>query len=221
MSRNEFLEDIDRFIEKLTAKSKLGTDKKLKPIRERLRKLNQRKLVKINHSILELLCAWSLIEQGYEVEVEKRIDESILIADIVARFLSSNGNGENHSLLIEVETGFVPPSAAIIPKKYRMVRITSKIARYSGHKRKFALATPEYHVLQIPFTLLKEPQHRSQGELTHLKLLCDEFYQDPPVMLEDLRNAEIDKIYLLDVDDLDVRTFSASQYLELLLSISV
>jgi len=41
-------------------------------------------LVKINHSILELVCISSLISRGYAVDVEKGISD-ILVCDIYAK----------------------------------------------------------------------------------------------------------------------------------------
>ena len=41
-------------------------------------------LVKINHSILELICASSLISRGYAVEVEKDVSD-ILVCDVYAK----------------------------------------------------------------------------------------------------------------------------------------
>ncbi|MBD3407586.1 MAG: hypothetical protein GF411_15825 [Candidatus Lokiarchaeota archaeon] len=216
MSRERFANDIDEFIKRLTDASDQSYKKKLTPVRNRLLKLKERNLVRINHSILEILCAWHLIKLNYDVDVEKRIGDSILIADIIAR-----NEVESNSLLVEVETGFVPPSAAMNPRHYRMVRIASKLARYSGHYPNFALATPVYHLLQVPYTLLKEPGLRRKGELFQLKRLCDQYYQDPPITYEDLKKAELDRIFLMNVDDLEVTSLSSDLYLELLLDLGV
>jgi len=44
--------------------------------------LYRKNLVKINHSALELVCARSLIRQGYEVKVEHKLDRG-LVCDVM------------------------------------------------------------------------------------------------------------------------------------------
>ncbi len=91
-------------------------------------------LVKINHSILELICASNLISRGYAVEVEKDVS-NILVCDIFGK----KGGG---STIIEIETGFTPPDHAMDTIDYFAARLMSKIARYSQYCGKFSLATP-------------------------------------------------------------------------------
>ena len=42
-------------------------------VKERLIDLYKRNLVKINHSVMELICAKHLIKYGYEVDVERQL----------------------------------------------------------------------------------------------------------------------------------------------------
>ena len=101
----------------------------------------KKNLVKINHSILELICASTLISRGYSVDVEKDITD-ILVCDIFAK----KGGGNT---IIEIETGFTPPEHAMDTIDYFSARIMSKIARYSQHCSKFSLATPVVGLLPI------------------------------------------------------------------------
>ncbi len=57
---------------------------KLNYVRQRLIDLYQKNLVKINHSVLELICAANLISHGYSVDVEKSVSD-ILVCDIFAK----------------------------------------------------------------------------------------------------------------------------------------
>ncbi len=191
-------------------------------VRNRLVSLHKRRLAKINHSVMEVLCAWHLIEHGYRVVVEHLLDGGALVADIYA---VSSGSGNSTSLtdspshsdqmlhrrnnttlesgetlVVEVETGFVPPEAALAPIRYRQARIAAKIARYSGHGHRFALATPGYHVLQVPHVLLRPPDEREKKEVHQLKALCDAYYSSPSIAMDMLTRTVLDTIYILNVD---------------------
>lgn len=191
-------------------------------VRNRLVSLHKRRLVKINHCVMEVLCAWHLIEHGYRVVVEHPLDGGALVADIYAVSSRSEesafstdspsyGDGMPHrrkttrlesgeTLVVEVETGFVPPEAALAPVRYRQARIAAKIARYSGHGHRFALATPGYHVLQVPHVLLRPPDEREKEELQQLKALCDGYYSSPSIAKDMLAQTVLDSIYILNVD---------------------
>ena len=191
-------------------------------IRNRLVSLHKRRLVKINHSVMEVLCAWHLIEHGYRVVVEHPLDGGALVADIYAVSSRSEKSAFStdspsysdqkphrrdttalefgETLVVEVETGFVPPEAALAPVRYRQARIAAKIARYGGHGHRFALATPGYHVLQVPHVLLRPPEEREKEELQQLKVLCDTYYSSPPIAMDMLVQTVLDTIYILNVD---------------------
>jgi hypothetical protein len=187
--------------------------------------LRKRRLVKINHSVIELLCARHLIEEGYHVAVEQLLDGGTLVADIYA----TRHNGENQAqetnpqaysngtLVVEVETGFVPPEAALEPGRYRQARIAAKIARYSGHAQAFALATPNYHVLQVPKILLRPAKDRSSEEIHRLKALCDDYYTSPPILVDELAQTEVDAIYIINVDFERVVKVPPHKYLDTIL----
>jgi hypothetical protein len=233
LRKNKFTRDMDRLLEKLDPTTEPSIMEQLRILCEKLVDLNQRKLVKINHSIMEVICARYLLEQGYEVDVEHLLKGGPLSADIFATRTHLKANGDSsqtkkepandrttqmgETLLVEVETGYVPPDAALNPGLYRQARIATKISRYSGHARKFALATPNYHVVQVPNVLLSPPDMRSDDALQELKILCDSFYYSPPITLKDLARVELDAIYIINVDFEEVIPTPPRQYLDTVL----
>lgn len=225
-----FPRDLDKLLEYLEPITDSDTLKQLVQIRNRLVALRKKHVVKINHSVLEILCARHLIDQGYEVVVEYQLEGGVLNADIYAvrvkipdestTFVGTDKEeipelGE--TLVVEVETGFVPPDAALNPTKYRQSRITAKIARYGGYSDKFSLATPSYHVLQIPPVLLKPPKKRDMEEIHKLKELCDSYYFSPAIKLEPLVSTRLDSIYILNVDFAQVLQIEPHSYLSTIL----
>jgi hypothetical protein len=225
VAKNKFTRDIDRLLIKIKPTTSPEGIQQLERIRDALVELRKRRLVKINHSVIEFLCARHLIEEGYHVKVEQLLEGGVLIADIYAT--SHNGSGQvrnnnsqnksNGTLVVEVETGFVPPAAALAPGRYRQARIAAKIARYSGHAQAFALATPNYHVLQVPKVLLRQPKDRSSEEIQQLKMLCDYYYTSPPIQITELTQTELDCIYIINVDLERVVEVPPHRYLDTIL----
>ena len=165
---------------------------KLDAIRAKLVELHGQNLVKINHSVMEIICAKDLILKGYDVDVEHRLAES-LVCDL----LGVKGDAR---AVIEIETGFVPPEHALDPTAYCSARITSKIARYSRFADKFSLASPLYQVLPIPQLFLKPPRLREREELEEMKKLCDYYYDNPPIALEQITTGRLHSLLFIDVD---------------------
>ncbi|MCK4583569.1 hypothetical protein KAU18_09695, partial [Candidatus Bathyarchaeota archaeon] len=122
-------------------------DKMLR-LREDLVEMNSRNVVKINHSTMELVAAMYLVQDGFDVEIE--YDLNGISTDLYAQ----KGYG---SLIVEVETGFVPPDHALDPMNYLTARVSSKITRYSSFANKFVLASPPHYIMQIPESLTKPP----------------------------------------------------------------
>jgi hypothetical protein len=139
------------------------------------------------------------------VDIEKPVDG--LICDLYG----VKGLGSH---IVEIETGFIPPSNALDPANYRKSRIASKIIRYGNHSEKFALGVPPYYLLQIPDILVKPPRSRTKEDLKYLKTLCDLYYKNPPVTPEEIRNARIHTIYIIDVDGTAVKEVDPVTYLE-------
>jgi hypothetical protein len=199
----------DRDLEILSAKLNIDTDQetqnKLDALKEKLIKMHNENVVKINHSVMEMVCAKHLILKGYEVDIERPVDG--LICDLYGM----KGFGSH---IVEIETGFIPPSHALDPANYRKSRIASKIIRYGNHSEKFALGVPPYYLLQIPDILVKPPRSRTKENLKYLKILCDQYYKNPPVTLDEIRNARIHTIYIIDVDGTAIKEVDPATYLE-------
>lgn len=202
---NKFDRDLGILLTRLNRDVEKGTEKKLNLLRDRLIRLNEENVVKINHSVMELVCAKHLILKGYEVYIERPIDG--LICDLYG----VKGFGSH---IVEVETGFIPPSHALDPANYRKSRIASKITRYGNHSDKFALGVPPYYLLQIPTILVKPPRDRTMEDLKYLKTLCDLYYRNPPVSFDEIKNARLHTIYIIDVDGVAVREIDPATYLE-------
>ena len=155
---------------------------------------------------MELVCAKYLIQKGYEVQLEYLLNE-ILTCDLYA--IKGYGN-----LIVEVETGYIPPENALAPLTYTTARLASKIIRYSSFAGKFALGVPPHYILPFPRALSKPPRNRTDQEIMQIKKLCDAYYQKPPVTIEEIRNARIHEIYIIDVDWTKVQEIDPEAYLK-------
>ena len=202
---NKFNRDMEILLARLNSDTDEEAQKKLNVLRDKLIRLHEENVVKINHSVMELVCAKHLILKGYEVDIERPVD------GLVCDLYGVKGLGSH---IVEVETGFIPPSHALNPANYRKSRIASKIIRYGNHSDKFALGVPPYYLLQIPDTLLKPPRSRTPEDLKYLKTLCDLYYKNPPVSLDEIRNARIHTIYIIDVDEITIREVDPATYLK-------
>lgn len=175
-------------------------------VKNRLIELYKRNLVKINHSAMELVCAKHLIRYGYSVDVEKQLTE-ILVCDVYAE------KGEGIAI-VEIETGFIPPEHALDPLAYYAARIASKIARYSKYSNEFVLATTPVSVLPIPALFKRPPRDRRPSEVRQIKQLCDRYYMNPPVTEDELLNARVHMIYIINTDAGKVAEMDVDSYLE-------
>lgn len=228
MAKDEFSRDLDSLLSRIRPAADSGTMDQLREIRNRLVALKRKQLVQINHSVMEVICARHLMATGYSVKVEYPLDKGTIIADIFATRPRQSGapNSRRHTdaseerglledtetLVVEVETGYVPPMAALSPVQYGQARMAAKTARYGRHGDYFALATPVYNVLPIPDHLFDAPDIRSREHTDQLKALCDRYYRSPPVTWESLAAARIDNIYVVDVDSTNVVQVQASDY---------
>lgn len=203
---NKFDRDLRILLKRLSKNTDKETKKKLNKLKDRLIRLSEENVVKINHSVMELVCAKHLILKGYEVDVEHPLAEG-LICDL-------HGVKGYGSLIVEVETGFVPPGHALDPATYCKARIASKITRYGNYSDKFALGVPPYYILQIPPALTRPPRDRKPEELGEIKSCCDLYYKNPPVSLDEIRNARLHTIYVIDVDEVTVQEVDPSSYVE-------
>jgi len=201
--RNDVYEVTDKLSKNLTEKDR----PKLNFVRHQLIEMYQKNLVKINHSVLELICAANLISRGYAVDVEKRVSE-ILVCDILA--VKGGGN-----TIVEIETGFTPPDHAMDTIDYYAARIMSKIARYSQFCSKFSLATPVIGLVPVPKVFLLPPNARDVSEVNKIKALCDRYYKNPPIKYDDILNAHLHSIYLINIDKNFAKELDPQGYVDL------
>ncbi|MBO3769703.1 MAG: hypothetical protein JTT15_04840 [Candidatus Brockarchaeota archaeon] len=191
MPNNKFKEDVESLVDRIGVNVPPRIREGLERLRDRLVELSRKGLVKINHSVMELVCAKHLMLKGYDVDVEHDLGGG-LVCDIYA----VRGDG---TLAVEVETGFVPPDNALDPEQYCRARVASKITRYSVKVDKFGLGIPPYYILQIPPVLAKPPRFRTIGEIEEVKRLCDLYYKNPPVSMDEVKNARLHTVYVIDV----------------------
>ncbi len=207
MDLEKFRNDVYEMSNKLSKHLKENDVAKLGYVRQQLIEMYQKNLVKINHSILELICATNLISRGYKVEVEKDVSD-ILVCDLYAK----KGGGDT---IIEIETGFTPPEHAMDTIDYFAARIISKIARYSQHCSKFSLATPVTGILPISKIFLLPPNARKKDDIIKIKELCDRYYKNPPIEYDDILNAHLHSIYLINIDKGFAKELDPQGYVDL------
>ena len=198
------MHDIDSVIAKIREKIDIENLQKILTLRNEVEEMHREDHVKINHSVMELVIANHLIEAGFNTNLEYKVNG--ISADVYAE----KGLG---TIIVEVETGFVPPDNALDPLLYLRARIASKIVRYSNFANKFILATPPYYILQIPACLTKPPRFRTNEEIEAIKRLCDLFYSNPQVNIEEIRNARLHAVYIVDVDNVTVREWEVNEYI--------
>ncbi len=205
-NQGKFEQDLNILLSRLTVDIDKEAIHKLGKLRNRLLRLQKENIVKINHSVMELVCAKYLVLKGYDVQIEKPLND-ILTCDL----FSVKGFGK---LIVEIETGYIPPEHAMDPLTYTYARLASKIIRYSRFSEKFALGIPQHYILPLPRTLTLPPRKRTAQDIDEIKNLCDWYYQNPPVTEEDIRNARIHEIYVIDVDRTAVQAMDPETYMK-------
>jgi hypothetical protein len=209
-NREKFGEDLATLMARLTVDVEKQVENKLNMLRDWLLKLQRENVVKINHSVMELVCAKHLILKGYEVQLEYPLSD-VLTCDLYS--IKGYGN-----FIVEIETGFIPPEHALDPLTYTSARLASKTIRYSSYAGKFALGMPPHYILPFPRALAKPPRKRNAKDIENIKQLCDTYYKNPPVTEEEIRNARIQEIYIIDVDQTKVREIDPEAYMKRALS---
>ena len=205
-NREKFEQDLTTLMSRLTSGVEKSVENKLNMLKGWLLNLQKENVVKINHSVMELVCAKHLILRGYEVQLEYPLDE-LLTCDLYS--IKGYGN-----LIVEIETGYIPPEHALDPLTYTSARLASKIIRYSSFAGKFALGMPPHYVLPFPRALAKPPRRRTVKEIESIKNLCDRYYKNPPVTNEDVCNARIQELYIIDVDQATVQEIDPEAYMK-------
>ena len=207
MDVEKFQDDVYSITELLSKHLSPELVPKLNFVRQNLIEYYKKNLVKINHSVLELICAAELISHGFSVDVEKSISD-VLVCDLFGK----KGDGTS---IIEIETGFTPPEHALDTVDYYAARIVSKIARYSKHCGKFSLATPVVNILPISEIFLLPPNTRKPEDIEKLKKLCDRFYKNPQIKLDDIQNAQIHSVYLINTDKGFAKEMDPESYIQM------
>lgn len=187
------MQDVAIITEKLCRDEGAHITRELNHLRKKLVILYRKGVVKINHSVMELVCAKHLIKKGYFVDVEKQLSD-ILVCDLFGK------KGESTEV-VEIETGFVPPDHALDPVQSSTARIASKIARYSLFAEKFSLGTPPHNMLPIPELFLMPPRFRQRHDIERLKRLLDIYYTSPAITSEQIANARLQMIYVVNADN--------------------
>lgn len=205
-SKGKFEQDLTVLLSRLTLDMDKETALKLTMVKDELIRLQKENVVKINHSVMELICAKYLILKGYDVQVEHKLND-VLTCDLYA--VKGFGN-----LIVEIETGFIPPEHALDPLTYTYARLASKIIRYSSFAGKFALGIPLHYILPLPRTLTLPPRRRISENVAQIKNLCDWYYQNPPVTEDGILNARIHEIYIIDVDRTIVQEMDPEAYMK-------
>jgi hypothetical protein len=205
-NKERFEQDLTALLSRLTIGVEKEVENKLNMLKDWLVNLQKENVVKINHSVMELVCAKHLILKGYEVQLEYPLND-VLTCDLYA--IKGYGN-----LIVEIETGFIPPEYALCPLTYTSARLASKIIRYSSFAGKFALGMPPHYILPFPHALAKPPRRRTPEEIKAIKNLCDNYYQNPPVTEEEICNARIQEIYIIDVDQAKVQEIDPEAYMK-------
>ena len=206
MDLERFTADVTSLSDRMSAGEPKDIVERMNFVKNRLRDLYRRNLVKINHSAMELVCAKHLVRYGYYVDVEKQLTD-ILICDVYAE----KGDG---AAIVEIETGFIPPEHALDPLSYYSARIASKVARYSKHANQFVLATPPVSVLPIPELFRRPPRDRRPTEIKEVKALCDKYYRNPPVTEDEILNGRLHIVYLINIDACKVVEMDVESYFE-------
>ena len=207
MDVDKFRDDVYAITELLSSRLNEDEKPKLNLIRQKLIDLYTQNLVKINHSVLELICSSELILRGYDLDVEKPVSD-ILVCDLF-------GTKDGDSTIVEIETGFTPPEHALDTVDYYTARIISKISRYSQYCSKFCLATPIVNILPIPELFLLSPKTRTTEQISKIKKMCDRFYKHPQITFEEIQNARIHSIYLINTDKGFSKEIDPIEYLNL------
>jgi hypothetical protein len=205
-NKEKFEQDLAALMSRLTIGVEKDVENKLIMLKDWLVNLHRENVVKINHSVMELVCAKYLILKGYEVQLEYPLND-VLTCDLYS--IKGYGN-----LIVEIETGFIPPEHALFPLTYTSARLASKIIRYNSFAGKFALGMPPHYILPFPRALAKPPRRRTAEEIKAIKRLCDKYYQNPPVTEEEICNARIQEIYIIDVDQAEVQEIDPEAYMK-------
>ena len=75
--------------------------------------------------------------------------------------------------------------------------------------------------MQIPEVLVKPPKYRSEAEVQRIKSLCDKYYRNPPITIDEILNTRLHVIYLVNVDEAHIMEVDPITYIERYLHVNV
>ena len=81
INRDKFDRDLTVLLTRLTIEAAPEVENKLNMLKDWLIKLQKENVVKINHSVMEMVCAKFLIQKGYEIQLEYPLNE-LLTCDL-------------------------------------------------------------------------------------------------------------------------------------------
>jgi hypothetical protein len=55
---------------------------------------------------------------------------------------------------------------------------------------------------------------RKANEIQKLKLVCDNYYKDPPIEVDDILNGRLHMIYIIDIDEGKIQEMDVETYLD-------
>ncbi len=162
-------------------------------VERRLQQLYSRGALAKAHAILQYTIAAYLYTRGYDVQVEYDLPDG-LRADVYAE-------APWEELIVEVETGRVPPRFIVEYDSYMRARLAYKVLLYSQHAPT-ALAIPSYLEPFTPRQLLKY-----DGERGMIANLIQAYYNVDPARLQILLdNARLERVYVINLarDSIDI-----------------
>ncbi len=201
-----FIRDIDSLMDRLSADLNQKEMEEILELRKKLIELKKRRMVNIAHSVMELIVGKHLLKKGYKIELEYNLNS------ISCDVYGVKGMGD---ITVEIETGYVPPYHALDPQRYLRARIASKIARYSNFCSKFVLGIPQHYLMPLERIFLLPPRKRLKIELKRVKELCDVYYTSPPVSLEEIKNARVHSVYIINIDELTIKEVDPETYYDI------
>ena len=140
-------------------------------------------------TLQRIVGSW-LKENGFQVYLEHTVD-GIHYADVYAI-------NDAKDVIVEVETGYVPPMFIGEAETYMLARSIVKTIKYAPLADEFYIATPSYIRLPIPHVLLTTP---SDEDLVLASLLVKRFFGErwADETLRRLRDSRLDGVLLVEV----------------------
>lgn len=206
MSIDDFEIDLNILTKNLGVGCEAAVVNKLEALRDKLVNLWGKNGLKINHTAMEMVCAKPLILRGLDVDLEHHLGGGVE-CDLYA-------TGGNEKLIVEIETGFVPPEHALDPITSCEARIAGKIVRYSKYATRFGLGAPPNYIMEIPRVLTKPVERRRRKEVEAVRTLCAPYYAKSAISLDEIKNAKIHTIYIINVDKASVKELSPISYIK-------